>query len=170
VDLDAEGSNPSTHPKKFVDLCARSSVRIERQPPELKVPRSNRGGRTILLRSPSLRSGELRRTSPQQQSPGEGGPSKDSLGDNTSSGGVNSLKVVFLLRSISAPERSYVGITTDTFRRFAEHNSGASPYSSKYGPWKPFVQITFVNDSRAFAFEKYLKSGSGHAFARRHFW
>lgn len=47
MDLDVEGSNPSTHPKVLVGLCARSSVRIERQPPELKVPRSNRGGRTI---------------------------------------------------------------------------------------------------------------------------
>lgn len=37
-----EGSNPFAHPT----LCARSSARIERQTPDLKVPRSNRGGRT----------------------------------------------------------------------------------------------------------------------------
>ncbi len=30
--------------------------------------------------------------------------------------------------------------------------------------------MRFDDDARADAFERYLKSGSGHAFARRHFW
>ena len=37
------GSNPLAHPT----MCARSSVWIERQTPDLKVARSNRAGRTI---------------------------------------------------------------------------------------------------------------------------
>jgi hypothetical protein len=32
------------------------------------------------------------------------------------------------------------------------------------------VAIRFENNRKAQAFEKYLKSGSGHAFAKRHFW
>jgi hypothetical protein len=32
------------------------------------------------------------------------------------------------------------------------------------------IAIRFADDCRADAFEKYLKSGSGHAFANRHFW
>ncbi len=36
-------------------------------------------------------------------------------------------------------------------------------------PWKVTVQIGFEDKSKAFAFESYLKSGSGHAFAKKHF-
>jgi len=32
------------------------------------------------------------------------------------------------------------------------------------------LRIRFAEDQKADAFEKYLKSGSGHAFAKRHFW
>jgi hypothetical protein len=32
------------------------------------------------------------------------------------------------------------------------------------------VAIKFEDDQKALAFEKYLKSGSGRAFANRHFW
>jgi hypothetical protein len=38
-----------------------------------------------------------------------------------------------------------------------------------YGPWKLVVQIGFEDKVKAFAFEKYLKSGSGRAFAKKHF-
>lgn len=32
------------------------------------------------------------------------------------------------------------------------------------------VVVRFEDDAKADAFEKYLKHGSGHAFANRHFW
>jgi predicted GIY-YIG superfamily endonuclease len=38
-----------------------------------------------------------------------------------------------------------------------------------YGPWKLVVQIGFDDKAKAVAFEKYLKSGSGRAFAKKHF-
>jgi len=38
-----------------------------------------------------------------------------------------------------------------------------------YGPWKLIVEVGFGDKAEAFAFEKYLKSGSGRAFAKRHF-
>ena len=37
-------------------------------------------------------------------------------------------------------------------------------------PWKLKLYIAFETLPQAQHFEKYLKSGSGHAFANRHFW
>jgi putative endonuclease len=79
--------------------------------------------------------------------------------------------VVYLLRSRNFPEKVYVGLTTDLHRRLAQHNGGAEKgYASKYAPWNVIVAIHFENRTRAEAFERYLKSGSGHSFAKRHFW
>ena len=77
---------------------------------------------------------------------------------------------VYLLRSTSHPDQRYVGLTSDLRARLAEHNAGRSPHTSKYVPWKLAVAVHFADSSKAHAFERYLKHGSGHAFARRHFW
>ncbi len=45
-----------------------------------------------------------------------------------------------------------------------------SPSIRKHRPWRPIVVIRFQDDGKAEAFERYPKGGSGHAFARRHFW
>jgi predicted GIY-YIG superfamily endonuclease len=63
-----------------------------------------------------------------------------------------------------------VGLTSDLKARLAEHNAGGSPHTSKYVPWKIAVAVYFADGSKAHAFERYLKHGSGHAFARRHLW
>ena len=80
------------------------------------------------------------------------------------------MKTVYLLESISHPGKRYVGVTESLERRLDEHNSGKSPHTSKFKPWNCVVAITFADDAKAEAFEKYLKHGSGHAFAKRHFW
>lgn len=80
------------------------------------------------------------------------------------------MKYVYLLQSISHPTRRYVGITHDFARRLAEHNAGKSPHTAKYIPWEAVLVLRFHQDTRAERFEHYLKSGSGHAFANRHFW
>ena len=80
------------------------------------------------------------------------------------------MKCVYLLRSQRHPTRRYVGITDDLERRLAEHNAGRSPHTAAYIPWKLVVALHFENAGTAEAFERYLKNGSGHAFARRHFW
>ena len=79
------------------------------------------------------------------------------------------MKYVYLLKSISHPGRRYIGITTDLTNRFKEHNAGKSPHTTKFKPWKVVVVVRFDDDHRAEEFEKYLKSGSGHVFAKRHF-
>jgi len=80
------------------------------------------------------------------------------------------VKFVYLLQSLSHPEQRYVGLTSNLKERLKAHNVGKSPHTSKHGPWKVAVAIRFDDDSKAVAFEKYLKSGSGHAFANRHLW
>ena len=80
------------------------------------------------------------------------------------------MRYVYLLQSISFSDQRYVGMTDDLRQRLAAHNGGSSPHTSKYRPWRVIVAIRFEDDQRAAAFEQYLKSGSGRAFAERHFW
>ena len=77
--------------------------------------------------------------------------------------------IVYVLRSIRDPARHYVGRTHDVTARLAAHNSGLSPHTAKHHPWRLLVAIEFSDPARAQHFEQYLKSGSGRAFAKRHF-
>jgi putative endonuclease len=76
---------------------------------------------------------------------------------------------VYILKTIRHPTRYYVGLTTNVATRLAVHNSGGSLYTAELRPWELVATIEFSNESSAIAFEKYLKSGSGRAFAKRHF-
>ena len=80
------------------------------------------------------------------------------------------MRYVYLLESVSAIGRRYVGITSDLKQRLAEHNAGKSPHTSKYAPWTLVTYVAFSDEQKAAAFEAYLKSGSGHAFARKRLW
>jgi putative endonuclease len=75
------------------------------------------------------------------------------------------MKYVYILQSISSPEKFYVGSTNDLKRRFAEHNQGKSTHPNKHMPWKLKTYIAFSNEQQAFEFERYLKTSSGRAFA-----
>ena len=77
---------------------------------------------------------------------------------------------VYLIKSVSTQGERYLGMTTDLKKRFQEHNAGKSSYSSNFKPWKLITYIAFTDRSKAEAFERYLKSGSGHAFARKRLW
>jgi putative endonuclease len=74
---------------------------------------------------------------------------------------------VYILRSVESPERHYVGATADLRARLAKHNAGEVSHTSKYAPWTLKTYIAFSDDKQAFAFEKYLKSPSGRAFAKK---
>ena len=80
------------------------------------------------------------------------------------------MRYVYLIRSLSHPDQRHVGITDDLKRRLQDHSSGDSPHSLKYRPWELVTAVTFTNDQKAAAFEQYLKSGSGRAFAAKHLW
>lgn len=78
---------------------------------------------------------------------------------------------VYLLQSLRFPDKRYVGLTTNLARRIQDHNGGTEHgYAAKFAPWKLVVALRFEDPARAAAFERYLKSGSGHEFSRRHFW
>ncbi len=83
------------------------------------------------------------------------------------------MQYVYVLHSLKYPDKYYTGCTIDVADRLRKHNAGhsesQSSHSSMYGPWKLIVQIGFEDKAKAFAFERYLKSGSGRAFARKHF-
>jgi predicted GIY-YIG superfamily endonuclease len=78
------------------------------------------------------------------------------------------MKYVYILQAIGEDERYYVGATSDLRTRLSHHNAGKVPHTGKYRPWKLKSYIAFSDEAKAFAFEKYLKSGSGRAFAKRH--
>ena len=77
---------------------------------------------------------------------------------------------VYLLESNSSLGKRYVGVTTDLKRRLHEHNSGKSIHTSKFVPWRVVTYIAFSNWPAAESFERFLKSGSGHAFANKRLW
>jgi predicted GIY-YIG superfamily endonuclease len=80
------------------------------------------------------------------------------------------MRYVYLLRSVSHSDQTYVGITDNLKRRLSDHNGGDSPHTAKWRPWKLVTAVAFADDAKAAAFEQYLKSGSGRAFATKHFW
>ena len=75
---------------------------------------------------------------------------------------------VYLLQSASQPRQQYIGLTRDLRQRFRQHNEATSPHTKKFCPWILVAYFSFADRSTAAAFEKYLKSGSGRAFIRRH--
>jgi len=75
----------------------------------------------------------------------------------------------YIIRSEKFPNQRYIGSTNNIQLRLHKHNEGGSPHTSKYRPWKIDVLVSFPNKRKALAFEQYLKSGSGYAFAKRHF-
>ena len=75
----------------------------------------------------------------------------------------------YILRSMSHPNQRYIGSASDLKARLAKHNAGEVPYTSKFKPWKLESYFAFETKEKAYAFEAYLKTGSGHAFAKRHF-
>ncbi|RWG60127.1 MAG: hypothetical protein EOQ64_03030 [Mesorhizobium sp.] len=52
----------------------------------------------------------------------------------------------------------------------AEHNAGKSSHTSKFLPWRIVTYMAFSSRAKATSFERYLKSGSGHAFASKRLW
>jgi hypothetical protein len=48
------------------------------------------------------------------------------------------------------------------------HNSGGSVHTVRDRPWTLLAAVEFANPHSAVRFERYLKSGSGRAFAKRH--
>jgi predicted GIY-YIG superfamily endonuclease len=64
-------------------------------------------------------------------------------------------------------DQFYTGLCKDVESRLASHNAGQSPHTAKFKPWRPLSYQWFARPETAAAFERYLKSGSGRAFASK---
>jgi len=75
---------------------------------------------------------------------------------------------VYILQSEVNPQRFYTGLTDDLRTRLKRHNSGRILHTAKCKPWQLKTYIAFGDRNRAARLERYLKSASGRAFAKRH--
>jgi putative endonuclease len=73
----------------------------------------------------------------------------------------------YILQSLAKPDEFYHGHTFDLKQRLKDHNAGKCPHTARRAPWKIKFYAAFETLEFARNFEKYLKTGSGHAFARR---
>jgi predicted GIY-YIG superfamily endonuclease len=78
-------------------------------------------------------------------------------------------RFVYVLTNTEREPHFYIGLTFDVLARLADHNAGRCRHTARHRPWRVHVVIEFPTEQRAINFERYLKSGSGRAFAKRHF-
>jgi predicted GIY-YIG superfamily endonuclease len=60
-----------------------------------------------------------------------------------------------------------MGLTDDLRGRLIAHNAGQASHMRKFKPCKLVIYLAFENEKKAVAFERYLKSSSGRAFAKK---
>jgi putative endonuclease len=77
-------------------------------------------------------------------------------------------RFVYVLKNLADPPRYYTGLTSDPSARLINHNQKGSHHTAGGAPWHFDVLIEFADEARAVRFERYLKSGTGTAFAQRH--
>jgi predicted GIY-YIG superfamily endonuclease len=63
----------------------------------------------------------------------------------------------------------YVGSTDDLRRRMASHRNGRVPSTKLYGPVTLKAYVAVETELRARQLERYFKSGSGKAVAKKRF-
>ena len=80
-----------------------------------------------------------------------------------------SKRFVYVVKSQLQPFRYYTGVTSDVSARLSDHNDGRCTHTAIGRPWNIDIVVEFADEGRALRFERYLKSGSGCAFAMRHF-
>jgi predicted GIY-YIG superfamily endonuclease len=81
---------------------------------------------------------------------------------------AESKSTVYVLRSLTDRSRYYTGLTADISSRLVAHNAGRCHHTATGRPWEVDLVVEFADEARAVRFERYLKSGSGVAFAKRH--
>ena len=71
--------------------------------------------------------------------------------------------IVYILKC--SDNTYYVGCTNDIKNRLSRHKNDDVSYTSSRLPFEVAHQSVFFDKYKAYEFEKYLKSGSGRAFA-----
>lgn len=70
--------------------------------------------------------------------------------------------------SLRCKEGYYVGCTDDLKERLKRHQHGYVPATKSRLPIELDFYFAIKDKYRAFEFEKYLKTGSGRAFVKKH--
>ena len=74
---------------------------------------------------------------------------------------------VCILQSRKDPNHFYAGFTENFEERLAEHNAGKSLHTRALRPWRIKTCIAFTDRQVALDFERYLKTASGRALAKK---
>jgi putative endonuclease len=74
---------------------------------------------------------------------------------------------VYIIRSVGHLDQEYIGATANLKQRLSDHNAGRSDHTSKFKWWMLVWYCAFPDKHKALAFEAYLKSHSGRAFAKK---
>jgi len=74
---------------------------------------------------------------------------------------------VYLIDSMTRPNRRHIGVTQEFSARLREHNLGAVPETARGRPWKLRPVLAFRDADRAENFGRFLRTSAGRAFARR---
>ena len=77
---------------------------------------------------------------------------------------------VYMIESTAKLNQCYVGYTDNLRQRLIDHNAGKNVSTAPHRPWRLRTYLAFSTKTQALAFERYLKSGSGHAFAKKRLW
>jgi putative endonuclease len=75
---------------------------------------------------------------------------------------------VYIIVSLSNPDRYYIGVSTNVDERLSVHNCGNNPSTAPFIPWSIAAVVSFPSKDKALDFERYLKGGSGRAFLKKH--
>ena len=76
---------------------------------------------------------------------------------------------VYILCDIPTGKHHYTGVAHDLQERLSTHNTGHVPHTSKFAPRYREIAVAFRDIEKAFAYERYLKTGAGRAYAIKHF-
>lgn len=75
------------------------------------------------------------------------------------------MQYVYILNC--ADGKTYTGCTDNLIKRIERHNSGYVPATKERRPVTLISYVGFSDKYKAFAFEQYLKTGSGRAFMKK---
>jgi len=76
---------------------------------------------------------------------------------------------MYYVYSLKCKDGYYIGCADDLKDRMGRHKKGYVPATKNRLPIELKFYIAVPDKHKAFEFEKYLKSGSGRAFIKRHF-
>jgi putative endonuclease len=65
-------------------------------------------------------------------------------------------------------DKLYTGCTSNLKKRMKAHANGNVKSTKDRLPFQLISVTAFIDEKKAYKYEKYLKSGSGRAFAKKH--